>query len=154
MRSHVGVALLMATLAVSLSGCGDAGSSLTIRGKVTLNDEPVGGADIQYFIPQETQINAFHGKSKDDGTYEIVVPATVKTPPGAYRVTVVKYEPKKDGKSKVNTEGMDTTQLKMMGLAVNVLPGVYENAQSTPLTVEVKPGQVTGDLKLSGAAKK
>jgi len=145
-------ALVLAAL-IPAAGCGGGGDPVTVRGTVTLNDQPVGGAVIQFFPPSATT-PAFTGTSKPDGTYEIVVPAETKAPAGSYKVTVAKYEPKKGGKGAPNTEGMDPTQLKMMGLAANVLPPAYENAQNALLTVEIKPGQVTGDLKLSWALKK
>lgn len=144
---------LLTVLVPLLSGCGGGGESVKIKGKVTLNDHPLGNADLQFFPPGNTEVSSFAGKSKDDGTYEVIVPPTTKLAIGTYKVTVTKYEAK-TGKSKVNTEGMDITQLKMAGLAVNSLPSNYATAKSTSLTADIKPGEVTADLKLNAAEKK
>jgi len=141
----VGYALLVGGMA----GCsgGGSGAGTVVKGKVTLDGTAVDKAVLQFF-PPSGNTSLFSSNTKEDGTFESTLAADTKYDEGTYRVTVVKYDKKKDGKSKVNTEGMDMDQLKMMGLAINTLPKKYESDGSTPLKAEIKKGTVDVEFAL------
>ena len=129
-----------------MAGCGTPAPN-KLTGKVTLDGAPFPQATLQFY-PSSSTFPAFSATTKDDGSFETLIPTDSKIPVGTYIVTAAKYDMKKGAKSS-GAEGVDMTQLVMSGQATNVLPRKYHSYQSSPLRYEVKFPGATGDLAVT-----
>ncbi|VTR99593.1 hypothetical protein [Tuwongella immobilis] len=145
MRQLVCVGLLFG-LFVTVIGCGGPGTN-KLTGKVTLDGSPMPNGALQFYPPNAT-VPAFSVNTKDDGTFEAIIPGDANLPTGSYTVTAAKYELKKGSKMTVG-EGMDMAQLAMTGNATNVLPKKFSSPKDSPLKYEVKFPTATGDLAIT-----
>jgi hypothetical protein len=128
------VMLLGVLSLVAVAGCGS--STSTVGGKVQLDGAPVADADIA-FHPPPGKGSSFHGRTGSDGAFTLQPGADKKgPPPGQYKVTVSRYI-QADGKA---PPADDVVMLKLGGKLKNSLPHIYEDAEKTPLSAEVKSG--------------
>lgn len=132
-----------AALAGTLAGCSGGGET-KVHGKVTLDGGPLPAATLAFHQGGQPTA-AFGALTKEDGTYEIVIPGETRLDEGEYSVTAVKYTPKKGAKVE---EGMEQGQLIEAGLVANTLPKRYSEPGLTPLRVLLKRGNIAQDLDL------
>ena len=78
--------MLAAALAAAGAGCSDGSNLVKVRGTVTLDGQPVSGANITLVSPGERP-ERHNGISGADGSFE------VSAPPGEYNVLVVQMVP-------------------------------------------------------------
>jgi hypothetical protein len=136
---------------VATSGC--TGASATVKGKVTLDGQPVKGGTVT-FASTEGKPPA-SGSIQQDGGYEVL-----RAPTGKVKITVEteslnpagrgdarKYEPPAGQKSPYgNAKGGDDASRYVK------IPEKYKLEETTDLAFEVKGGTNTHDLKLSSGA--
>lgn len=141
--------LLVGFLAIALAGCGvgrDDGRNV-ITGLVTLDDQPLPGARVQFFSTKsslEVPTALFGARTDAEGRYRTT------GAPGQYRVAIMKWE-RKDGFA-LDPRFDDPGQMEMQPkqdpnspyrLAV---PEDYTSADKTPLVRDVTTGPQTIDL--------
>ena len=141
MRIHARQAsLLVAFLALTGTGCGQL---YHIKGKVTLDGQPLAGATVQ-FVPEDGSRPAV-GTTATDGTFTL----TTYKPgdgvlPGEYRVLISKMsehaivpaDPNdKEAMKTIMTQLMKRTapRPKEPGKMADMVPGVYSDRVQTPL---------------------
>jgi hypothetical protein len=127
-----------------LSGCG--GSPTEIKGKVTLDGQPLEGADLQ-IMQASSNVAQFPAVSGADGSFKIAILPDAKFEPGTYKVTATKWVGKSGAKLEA-TPGIDVTQLQAMGQAENKLPAIYATPQQTPIKVELSKDTKLIDVAL------
>ena len=126
-----------ALLAATLTGCG-AGDLATLEGVVTLDGAPVPAGSIS-FVPTAGGAQAY-AMSDDSGSYEAYTGREAGLQPGQYKVTVVARQ-----RPKVNqTEAGGPAPA---GQALT--PRWYASLDSTPISVDVKPGSNEVNLELT-----
>ena len=126
--------LLLAGLVVWAGGCGGAGQT-SVKGAVTLDDQPVGPGSISFLSTGEGGANA--AAAIEDGKYQ--TPPDRGPRPGTYKVEI--SWPKKTGKKIPSLDpGIMSDETR------EAIPAKY-NAQST-LTVEIQPGENVKDFHL------
>lgn len=156
--------LIASALALLLSiGCGPAGPELVpVTGKVLLNGQPLAHKNL-YFAPEEGTPGAgAGGNSKADGTFELIASvggAVVDmkgAPAGKYRVVVA--EPMFPVETEMAVQGQTSEPEVAVGLPQPVkksdkagIPSIYSNRDTTPLRVEVQPGN--GELTIELTSK-
>jgi hypothetical protein len=132
------------------SGCGDGsgvGTTYPVRGKVTLNNEPLKAATtIILFKPNAARGNKTPfepaGTVDEDGNYIVLTKGRPGAPPGWYKVAVTATGAPPAAPAK--------GPLKHRPLPQSLVPAKYGQAQTTPLEVEVVESPAAGayDLKL------
>ncbi len=144
--------LPLAALVLLAVGCGDdsgVGTTYPVRGKVTLNSEPLTATTtVIVFKPDAARGNKTRfepvGTVDADGQYTLSTKGRRGAPPGWYRVVVsATADPPLAGRAKAS--------LKHRPLPQSLVPAVYGQAKTTPLKVEVVEGPEPGayDLKLT-----
>jgi hypothetical protein len=126
---------------VTVVGCGDGNKLKTyvVKGKITLEGEPLEGAQVIFTPVQEGgEARSASGTTGADGTYTLQTQEGepgAGTTPGEYKVTVKAYESVKTGRKVQGDEGYE-----MVDEVESVLksPKRYSNAQTTDLTATVK----------------
>lgn len=146
-RHGFGVGVLCVALGASFCvGCGDNGMS-QVTGVVTLDGAPLTTGRVQFF---PTEGYPSKGDIQPDGSYEL----STKEPgdgvkPGEYRVTVEAVEvsttgsPPKSLMDELQGGGSD-----YRAESRSLVPPIYSQTISTPLTETVAEGQNTIDIKL------
>jgi hypothetical protein len=122
------IMLPVVLLGCVLVGCGSPPPSPVVRGKVTMNGEPVAAAQVQ-LVPKGAPGATYSSTTKPDGSFEIR-PTNAEDRPvaeGKYAVVVTK-----NGSPK----GCGADEMTL----VNVLPPNYADAAKTPLRIDVKAG--------------
>lgn len=137
-----GVALALGV--VCLLWLGLSGGPADVAGAVTLDNQPLAGAEIGFVGVEEGKETLMVTTTNDEGAYKLVPNTRAGVPAGRYKVTVRKMS-LKDG---TVPTGEKRDQARDKGLLVNTLPKVYEDQATTPFEVEVKPGSNTVDLPL------
>jgi hypothetical protein len=145
-------AILLAALAGALVVVGllsyllffRATTAARVTGRVTLDDEPVPGAQVAFFADDEAAPAPVVGSSDDGGTYRLLdnSPAGIRT--GHYRVVVIR-EAAKQG---TTPTGDALERARSNDLLQNVLPAIYADRKTTPLTADLRAGANTVDLRL------
>lgn len=123
-----------AVLALMLAGCGSGEApTFTVRGKVTLDGEPVGGGSVAYLPDAADAKYTPTAAIQPDGSYTLTTNGKSGAPAGDYKVTVTTNVP---------------TATPYTGKPV---PPKYGVAASTPLKKTVTSGSAenTYDLELS-----
>jgi len=134
----LGIFALVATM-IGCGGGSDA-SQMAIKGKITMDGEPLSQAAIR-FLPSATG-NGGSGISKGDGTFTILGPQGQSgIAAGAYKVTV-SHRLNPDGTSPPADEDMMTSK------AVEKLPMIYTDPNRTTLTANVDKSGIV-ELKLT-----
>lgn len=101
------------------AGCGT-GSKSALSGKVLLDGKPVNKAQVQFLLKDSA--GGMHSATTDaDGNFSLVEDASSNNPikPGSYVVLVTKLS-------------------GGMGEMANEIPSVYQDRNSTPLSVEIE----------------
>jgi hypothetical protein len=131
-------------------GCGDSsgvGKTLPVRGKITLNNEPlVAESTVVLFKPDAARGNSSPfepaGSVDAEGNYTLVTKGRSGAPPGWYKVIVTAAEaPKGDPKG----------PRRQRPLPRSLVPARYGQAKTTDLAIEVVENPADGayDLKLT-----
>jgi hypothetical protein len=136
---------LGAALLLTLAGCGG-GAKLTyveVEGKVTLNEEPLGGVVVRFYPESEAnnQLPYSTGKTDAAGRYKLT---SVDGPAGAVvgRHRVVVSRPPRERPSDLDKPPPEETGPD--------IPVAYTVADKTPLVITVKSGdRQTIDLRLT-----
>jgi hypothetical protein len=142
--------LLILAGMVSALGCGGgSGSYATVSGVVTKDSVPVDGARVTFYstVQAEGQ-NTGVASVLTDSSGKYLIAAVGKDPglpPGMYKVTVTKLDPKG-----VLQEGIDQGQLEAAGLSKNLLPMDYETLARTKLSVTLESGKNEKNFDLKG----
>jgi len=137
-----------------LVGCSGGGGGNRVKGKITLDGQPLAGADIILESRDKDNSGRFIGRTNDVGDYEVPpqpLPSAMK--PGGYRVSINKYV---DPKGKI-VDPDEIGQLQARGLAKNLVPPEYSDPELSKLTVTVKEGVTMAppfELKSKGGGKK
>jgi hypothetical protein len=143
---------LITFLAIAFAGCsgGRDKNQNTITGLVTLDDQPLAGARVQFF-PLDSGYDGpralFGARTDSEGRYRTV------GAPGTYKVTIVKWV-RKDGFTldpKIDDPGQLEMQTKLDPNSPyrSAVPGDYGNPDKTPFKRDVVSGPQTIDLPLS-----
>lgn len=119
---------------LTLIGCSGGGAGPRVSGQVLLDGQPVSEAQVE-----------FQGKggrstvTDKDGKFEFDGSSPFKTiKPGTYKVTVTKYVDIKTG------QALEADKVEMAKAANEVkyaLPQIYADANSSPLSSDVKEGK-------------
>lgn len=135
------VALLLAS---SLVGCGPRGEELfEVRGQVELGGAPLTTGVVSLRADRDNK-TPHHptGLIDSQGHYQVFTSGQPGAPPGWYRVVIFA------------TEATANTKQAHPGLPKSLIPRRYNDAGSTPLSIEVKRDATAGafDLKLTPGA--
>jgi hypothetical protein len=122
-------------------GCGSA--QLPVSGVVKFDGKPLEGAGIGFHPRDKGPIGS--GATNAQGEFTMESSNKPGLPPGFYLVTVSKkIETGYDRDERVGPGGL---QIK------SLIPTIYGDPEKTPLTAEVKPGNIRYDLDLSSNPK-
>jgi len=133
---------------ILVSGCSSGEAGGKVSGTVTENGTAVAAAKITFMgAPQGDKPGPqFMAKTDDQGKYSLIVADPTKgVPSGPYKVTVVKYAPKKGAKM---PDENDIDQMVVAGLVTITTPRIYADPEKTPLKADVVTGSNTVDLQL------
>lgn len=155
--SRVFSCLTTFSLLAVLVGCGggtDLPETVAVSGTVTLNGDPLEGAQIS-FMPASGKGRGAFATSAADGAFSASTFSNGDgVIPGEYKVTIVKYsEPETDEAAQdVSMDSEEYTgapeQIDYESEIKNLLPDTYENADRSGLKFEFKSGEPKTDLKL------
>jgi autotransporter-associated beta strand protein len=140
---------LWSCLVLAIAGCGGRSGEpklMPVAGTVTLDGKSLSGVTISFVPEGETHGNG-GGYTGNDGTYQLVAACGGKgVPVGEYRVVATKL---------VTPDGSDfrfgDKAGVVEGLARQILPIKYRNAQQSVLTATVRDGKNKIDFALSSA---
>lgn len=120
---------------LALSGC--SGPKTVVRGSVTFDGKPVGGAGVVFApVDPKASLNGATVRTKDDGTFEFAPSQTeFALKPGKYAVFITRMLTS-DGKvpSEEALVNMGTKKLH------NQFPARYSDRNSPVFTVDIKDG--------------
>lgn len=131
---------------LALCGCGRSApvtevETLPVKGKVTLDDKPLAGADVVFMVDNPPA--TFFGTTQEDGTYALQGRKELAEKlQGTCKVTISRMV-KPDGSPLAEGEMPATVE------AVEQLPAKYSMLDATKLTADVTPGGGTFDFKLT-----
>jgi len=131
-------AVLLSLVGFLAGGCSGGGGT-TITGKVTLDNQPLDNAKLE-FVGEGPSLGTVQAKTGADGKFELqpVGKEKVGLKPGKYKVLVSKLVDKKTGKVP-NEE--DYGQLEAANMLKDVLKGKYSDRDFPKITIEVKEGE-------------
>jgi len=115
-----------------------------VSGTVTLEGEPLASAQVVFIGEDEKNRAPLMAPTDEDGSYKLVGHKGGGIAAGKYKVVVTKMA-LKDG---TIPEGPKLQEARSKDLLLNVLPKVYEDRSTTPLSFEVRPGGNKIDLVL------
>lgn len=146
MRSSFQIARgLVCLVAFAVLGCGGSkGPDLVpAKGVLTLDGKPLAGATVIFHSDGKRGQEGV-GQTDDKGAFVLRTTNRDGAIPGSYKVTVQSYV-KPDGSPLVVTEqdrqqGIDVTQLIVMGQAKSAVPEKYTDPDSTDVHFEIKAG--------------
>ncbi len=144
----VAAGLLLLALLLCWWSFGPHSGGSVVTGQVTLNNEPLTGAQVIFLGEEENNQGNLLAVTDEEGYYRLLGQAGV-IPPGKYKVVVTKMA-LKDG---TRPEGRTLEQARRQGLLQNVLPKAYEDRATTPLDVNIGAGSMKIDLALAGGKK-
>ena len=138
-------------LVVATSGCGKPKPPpiVEVKGRLTVNDAPLGSARIR-FMPTFPGFGAeviAEGVSDKDGGYSLTCSGSSGACVGTHRV-VIEEGPLPPGTSGESGEAQMKMTRYLQGLTNRPIPPQYGSIASTPLTVDVKADETNYDLKL------
>jgi hypothetical protein len=146
----IGASFVLSLAACCLAGCG-ADPGPEIKGKVTLNGQPLAGAEV-LFLPADKDPTKGAGlrTTADDGTFvfEPDEDTGATLPPGQYVVVISKKVTKAGGNVPPEMKE-DLEQMEAAGMVRETLPAKYSKESDTTLTAEIKPepNEFTFDLQ-------
>ena len=143
--SKVRLFLAYCLMFLVLAGCKSGNEGGEATGKVTIDGEPVTAGEVVFV--SEDGILSSSGFIKGDGTY------TVKEPPlGLVKIAIqtesFKTVDSSNGPPKPHPV-MKMPDPQVMGSVYKEIPAKYGKVETSGLTVTIKRGQLTHDLKLS-----
>jgi hypothetical protein len=114
--------------AILAAGCSGLGGGGNVTGSVTLNGEPLAGAQVQLVPASDPSLGTYSATSGPDGAFSAEGDARTggAVRPGNYVVTVTKLGPDPKGGGEM--------------ARVPVLPAIYGDQKRTPFRVTVKAG--------------
>ena len=145
--SHPMIVCLLAVGCWS-AGCGGSGSPTVVTGKVLMDGQPLGGAQIQLLSKGDASGEMHSGTTDAKGAFTISEPSSSNNPirSGTYVVLVSKFSVKADA---ANQPG------GAMGGMVNEIQGIYQDRSASPLVVEIQSGKTElRPLELKSAPEK
>jgi hypothetical protein len=135
-------------LCLALAGCGGAANSTPlpktepVTGTVTLDDEPLDGANVTFIPTGNTKGIECSGRTDSAGVY---TPQQVRgedgVPAGSYKVVISRFL--RNGQPVDPNESGDVG-----GVLTESLPSQYSNPGTTELTAKVEPGGGEIDFNL------
>lgn len=151
-RSAAAVLAVTALTAAFLTGCGKPKPPpiVEVGGRIMINDVPLPSARIR-FMPMFPGFGAeviAEGVSDAEGRYALVCSGSPGACVGTHRV-VVEEGPLPPGASGESGEAQMKMTRYLQSLTNRPIPPQYGNLAQSPLTVEVKAGESSYDLKLS-----
>ncbi len=149
--------LLAGLLALALTGCGaedglNKGGKLT--GKVTIDGKPLKGGNV--VVVSENGKYSVQGYVNGEGVYTVLEPPRGKVNIAVQTVhlrgsVIPKGNPSAGkGKGGDGSRGMTLPDPKEIGLGFTAIPERYEKPDTSGLHAEVKSGDQTHDLELTG----
>jgi hypothetical protein len=140
-------------LLAAISGCNgvhDDTPLVPVQGTVTLDDQPLSGADVLLIPVGETLGQGGIGRTDKAGQFELTTPdrkrkGAVK---GSYRVVINKLV-NPDGTEFLPAEGVDP----MTAAFSETLPPIYSSMEQSQLTAQVPPGGAKLEFKLTVQAR-
>lgn len=110
-----------------IAGCSESVKSSIAQGTVTLNGQPLAGAEVQFIPKSDSTLGAHTTTTGPDGTFTMKA-AAANTPlrPGSYIIVVNKWTAGSGG----GMEGMK-----------NEVPELYRAQATTTLKAEIKEGE-------------
>ena len=129
-------AVLSFSAACWFAGCGGSGNQSEVTGKVLLDGQPLGGAQLQLLPKADVTLGMHSGSTDATGAFTIVEAASSNTPirPGSYVVLVSKFSVKGNA-ANLPAGGM--------GGMANEVPDLYLDRNTTPLTIEIQSAKTT-----------
>jgi hypothetical protein len=115
-----------------------------VVGKVTLDGEPVIGASVVFLGESSENAAPIPAQTDSAGEYRLIGNAGPRIPTGKYKVAVTKLALPNG----IVPAGELLESARSSGKLVNVLPSVYEDRATTPLTFDVHAGSNTISLEL------
>ena len=125
-------AILPIAIAASM-GCSQKGGLSPVKGKVTFQGAPLGGALVSFHpTSKQGEMTPPTGYTKEDGTFSVTTGDTVGAAPGDYTVTVICSVPikSKGGGMSFGDGGETEDRLK----------GAYANRDASKIKVTIKEG--------------
>lgn len=150
--NHNFVSLSLAVALLATLGCSKETvnpETIPVSGVVTLNGDPIEGAQIA-FLSTDGKSRGGFATSKDDGSFSAsTFQANDGVLPGKYSVTVVKY-PAMDSDVGVDMDSEEYTgeEVAEAEEIKNLLPAKYAEKSTTEFAFEFELGQSQTDLKL------
>lgn len=148
--SWVGLSLF---LILPASGCGGPDKPVKVKGKLTLDDQPVAGALVT-FLKQGPKGHDAHGQTQADGSFELTTfTANDGALPGDYKVVVEYHEPvAHKGTYRDQREAMQAVQKEKSKTPPRyAIPAKYSDPSQTPLRQKVPPdGEAIVKLQSNG----
>jgi hypothetical protein len=136
----LGSAGLAAALALLSAGCGGGPKLVPVKGKVTLDNEPLktGSLVLQPSSAKEPMSRPPFAEIKEDGSYEVFTDGHPGAPPGSYLVRITANAPQ-------SSDPKD-----MYAPPKSLVDKRYNEVETSKLTLEVSDGAAPGayDLKL------
>jgi hypothetical protein len=149
MVSRLAMSALAIALALMTTSCSSGGSKPRITGKVMMDGSPLTDAELSFTKQQKGGGSKLMARTDSEGKYQVIIYGTQPIEPGTYRVSIDKWV---DKKGQVTDPG-ELTQLKMAGMAKNLVPAPYNDPDLSPLKAELKPESMevpTFDIKTTG----
>jgi len=115
-----------------------------VVGRVTLGSEPLIGAQVVFIGEDEDNQTPLVTQTREGGNYRLTANKAGGIPVGKYKVVVTRVA-LPDG---TIPQGEKLVQARNSGQLKNMLPEVYEDRSTTPLVVEVRPGENLLNLEL------
>jgi hypothetical protein len=129
--------LILVVSGLVACGCSSADRGGKVTGSVQLDVKPLADAHLSFIKKGEAAATNV-AVTDAEGNFQVKPDKAKRTlPPGTYTVLVRKYV-QKDGKPPPPAE--DQLMLIASGQLHNILPERYSSPKSSPLTVEIKPG--------------
>ena len=132
--------LVAVCVTVGFVGCGgpaDFEGLQPVKGKVTLDGQPVTDGFVQFWPADKTQPTSY-AQINSDGTYELTA--------GEGQMGAVA------GQHKVTVNGPEENSFDDAPQPDVAVPEIYSMVDTTPITVEVQGGENNIDLELSSSA--
>jgi hypothetical protein len=113
-----------------------------IKGKVTLDGQPLADANVSFAVPDgknPTGFTSASGMTDSSGLYQAKTGDKYGVPPGRYRIAVSKWATPNGQPFKADpANGLDEIQAQMSGAMKQMVPEKYADVQNQ-LTVEIAP---------------
>jgi len=157
----------VAVFALLAAGCSSYSSVKLVKGKVTYNNDPLGGADLEFVPKSDLTLGSFGAQTEPDGTFAVKLGKGTgrNARPGDFIVLVTKGKgagmPSPDVIGGLNDQEREKILMKAQASLVGVpggssasqglLPERYGSKASSPFKFNISEGENDLDtLKLDG----